>query len=709
MSEATRLRSSESIKTTMVRILLSPSVMFLFLALAIMGPLLGRGHILALDSPLALNWDTSGYFWGISDGPESVFAATYNSAPIALVLKVIGLLLPLWVVEKLWLVLLLWLCGVGASRLPYLRGQARYYAGMLYTINPFTYIRFVSGQWGVLGAYALMPFAVNSFIRLLEEPRPRHAVKTVLFLSLIGLLQLQGLILALLALFLLYVGRITVVRGAFQRSLPMVLLSAALFLGVNLFWIIRYALAGGGVLTSMPIGQLDYFAASPAVNVVSLRGFWLSGPYMDVSNLGAMWWLALFCVLFLAINCVSAMLRVSPLRWLVLGLVLTGLVGVVLAVGPNVSMVRPVFNWLWEHFPPYRAFRDSYKFVALLALAYTYLGAFGLQSILESLSQSVLRAKRLLPVAGCLALLVPAVYGLPIFGAWGQLHPTEFPADWQEVRAMLDADSSDYNVLVLPWHMYMDFSWLPNRWKRLANPAPALFSQPTISGDNLEIEGASSGSSNPVSKYVESLLEHSQSMLDFGTQITPLNAKYVVLFKATDYESYDFLRRQDDLELLYEGETIALFHNLSPTARAYTVNDVVYVNTLDDYLRTSSGQNPLQRLYVLGPGTPASGVPEEVSPLQPSVTRLGPVAYRIEGVEGRFLVFTLPQHTTRDGWEYLGGPGLLNLDMMPAWRAAPGGGTILFSPFYQVYLPSYVLAILSLALMLMLLRNGGRR
>ena len=59
--------------------LTSSPMAFFILALVVMGSLLLPGHIMALDSPLAINRDTVGYFWGISDGPESVFAATYKS------------------------------------------------------------------------------------------------------------------------------------------------------------------------------------------------------------------------------------------------------------------------------------------------------------------------------------------------------------------------------------------------------------------------------------------------------------------------------------------------------------------------------------------------------------------------------------------------------------------------------------------------------
>ena len=77
--------------------------------------------------------------------------------------------------------------------------------------------------------------------------------------------------------------------------------------------------------------------------------------------------------------------------------------------------------------------------------------------------------------------------------------------------------------------------------------------------------------------------------------IASLNAKYVVLFKTADYRSYDFLGKQDDLRLVFEGERIVLFRNLSPVARVYAVNEAVDVGSLDHYLATVSSQDPLSQ------------------------------------------------------------------------------------------------------------------
>ena len=198
-------------------------LVFFLMALVIMGPLLGPGQILTLDSPLALNFNLAEYFSWSTDGAESVFAATHNSAPFAAVLRGFELLLPFQVVEKMWLVLLLFLCAVGASRLPYLEESGRFYAGFFYLVNPFTYIRFVSGQWGMLGAYALIPFAVTSFFLLLEEPSRKQIAIFVLLLTLISHLQIHGLALALLVVGSLYGANCAIRTESFRRPLPAVL------------------------------------------------------------------------------------------------------------------------------------------------------------------------------------------------------------------------------------------------------------------------------------------------------------------------------------------------------------------------------------------------------------------------------------------------------------------------------------------------------
>lgn len=140
--------------------------------------------------------------------------------------------------------------------------------------------------------------------------------------------------------------------------------------------------------------------------------------------------------------------------------------------------------------PLVHAFRDSQKYVALLCLAYGYLGGLGVVEISKELGQ---QRKNSLKVAGIvlitIMLLTPLGYSFAMFGFQGHVATTDYPQRWYQANEYLNQDEDDYNVLFLPWHLYMDYSWLPSRDKRLANPAWQFFDKPVVAGDNIEVPG----------------------------------------------------------------------------------------------------------------------------------------------------------------------------------------------------------------------------
>ena len=56
---------------------------------------------------------------------------------------------------------------------------ARLYAGLLYMLNPYTYIRLLVGQWFILFAYAVLPLALKAFIELIDKRDKKSLAKTV--------------------------------------------------------------------------------------------------------------------------------------------------------------------------------------------------------------------------------------------------------------------------------------------------------------------------------------------------------------------------------------------------------------------------------------------------------------------------------------------------------------------------------------------------
>ena len=356
-------------------------VLFLLLALVILGPLLGPGHILTLDSTIAFNQDPLSHLFGLTSLPTSVFAATDNSAPLVLLMQLGGKIMPLWVVQKVVLLLILFLAGVGAARLPFLTGVGRYYTGVFYVLNPFAYVRLLSGQWGFLLGYALIPFAVKAFIEFLERPNARGGVRLAMLTTLVGLSQVHALFLLALACLVFLVVWVVRHRASmeYQPLLRPLGVTLGVFLLINLYWLIPTFIDLGAketVVQRLTEGDLTVYGPRAIssfglyFDVASLHGFWRTG-YLFTRDYLPVWWLPFVLMFFLAVYGFVAQLRSRTVGWLVLSLGALGILSFALALGAAVGV------------PGAEVFRDSHKFSALLALSYAYLGGLGLQGVVR--------------------------------------------------------------------------------------------------------------------------------------------------------------------------------------------------------------------------------------------------------------------------------------------------------------------------------------
>lgn len=457
-----------------------------------------------------------------------------------------------------------------------------------------------------------------------------------------------------------------------------------------------------------------------------MHGFWRE-IYTYAKDILPFWWVLFTLILFLAVY--GFVSRVFPSSrhyglesnvkkefpggfeeaggtraaqlWLTLSFAVIAVTGFVLALGVATDYTRPVFEWLWDKVPFFKVFRDSQKFVALLCLSYAYLGGLGLNALADMLKQQMQRPFKIgLRILVVLLLATPFIYSFTMFGFYGQLGVTDYPGEWYEVNDYLNRDSDDFNVLFLPWHMYMDFSWLPNTDKRLINPSQQFFDKPVIAGDNIEILSIYSQSSNPISKYIEFILPKGNEINNLGELLAPLNVKYIILVNEADYGSYSFLYRQEDLKVELQKSGITLFKNEHPASRAYAANSLVYLDDFSEYLQLSKTQDVMDHVYVLGDGPlyEGNGKMESLE----SKEKI-PVKYQVNGASYKYTVFTVPQDVNTRYWEYNDRePVFQNLGIMPAFISSPEGGEIVYTRFYRVYLPYYIISGLILCLMIFL-------
>ena len=668
------------------------TLVFALVALAILGPLLKPGYILTLDSPIAFNQEPLSYLLGLTSIPTSVFGATDNSAPYTLVLAFFDFWVPGWLVQKMLLLLIFFLAGVGVTRLPLIEGIGRYYAGAFYAINPFIYIRFFAGQWGLLLGYALTPFALKAFLDFIKAPTLRNAVRVALLSTLIALAQLHSFALLLflfgvLGIVKLIKERVTI---SYRRLLVGVGVTVGLFIVINLFWISSFAAdILGDQTVAGQLGESDKELYKPigispfgvVFDVASLHGFWRVN-YQYAGDFFSLWWAPFIATIFLTILGVVARLGRGKDHWLPLGMIILGVIAFILALGAATVPTGFIFDRLWSAVPGFPAFRDSHKFAGILVLSYAYLGALGIQEMWRLYVEPRLRLRWdwRRPLIGGMIIL-PLMFSFPLIGTAGQTGTIEFPEEWHEIRDIIETDEGDYQVLFLPWHMYIRFSWLPNDDKILASPALDFFGTKVITADNIEY-GTYSQSVNPVSHYVEFLLSRAHDLDNLGELLAPLNVRYIILVDEADFSNYEFLRQQEDLKMVMHRPGITLFRNAYPHGPAYGVDKVRSLANLDELVELSRTSDILGSAYVLesnGNALESASINED-TPDFPVVNRVHPARFKIGETDKPYTVFVTKHGATSRHWR-LGGrsPEFVNLGMMPTYSSASSATVVSFS------------------------------
>jgi hypothetical protein len=525
-------------------------IFYLVLSLVMLGILLKPGYILSLDMIFGPSPKPNFYGFGAPAFGGGIWLSQLAST---------------WVIQKLFLILIFFLSGVSAYSLIETKSKIpRYFAGLLYMVNPFVYVRFLAGHWVILLAYAVTPFAIKYFLKFLDDPSKQNILKTLIPLVFVSVSS-HVLILNLLAFLIIFCFKAAEPKFKIKKVIPRLALLALAFLAVNAYWIIPLATAWGET-SLQQIAQQDLFVFAPhgeclsiPYSLATMYGFWRGG-YTYTKDIFPAWHLFFFVILFLAIYGFISNYRNRRAQ----SLAAIGLISFFLAIGA-LGPLGPLF----ENITLLRGFRDSQKFVGLLVLAYAYLGALGVDSLLSRFKQDNKKILSISVVA--IVLVTPIAYNFTQFGFWGQLQPTDYPADWYEANEILNADNQDFNILFLPWHKYMDFRFVPNQDKRIANPAPSFFDKPIISGQNLEVPGIYTQSTNPGQRYVENLLSSRRMN---GEDLRLLNVKYVMLAKEVDYARYLGMLNASDLELVFDSENLMLYRNSVQVSRFYEADEL---------------------------------------------------------------------------------------------------------------------------------------
>lgn len=539
-------------------------LVFLLISLVVMWDLLKPGYIFALDMAFGPNYPRvllNDYVYGLSSNLGTVGASCIIKVFYSWMTYLLSLGIPVWLIQKFMLIVFLTLSAVGMYRLvPTENRYGRYFAGILYIINPFIYVRYLSGSFFTIWGYALLPFVVKSFIDLVQKPSIKNAIRSGILLTLIA--PSDHFLTMALGVFLIFLIFNLFRRETRAKVAKGFLLVIGIFFVLNGNWMV--SLMSGKAeaiyaITEVTTRHFELFAtirdSNVFINVATLYGFWLDDYYYYPKEHFLGWYFMFSSILLAAIyGFIVGFRGKHGLHVMAVGAI--AIISLVLAVGISSPYTSQLTYFLFENLMPFRGFRETHKFAALLVLAYAYLGSIGISKFEGNFTGKIPRM-----AFAVVIFMIPLAYTYSMFfGFWGQLNSVDYPEDYYQVNTYFEEDKDNSNILFLPWHGFMTFSWVDSN---VGNPARNFFTKPVVQGDNIEMGDVYSTSQNPVSKYIESLLHNGQEISNFGEFVAPIDVKYIVLAKEEDYTNYAFLFEQADLAVLMDTNNLFVFENES--------------------------------------------------------------------------------------------------------------------------------------------------
>ncbi|HSW80636.1 MAG TPA: hypothetical protein VLG47_07705 [Candidatus Saccharimonadales bacterium] len=545
-----------------------PWGIYSLLALLILGPLLQRGFVFALDM--------------VFTPTLRMPTAVTSSYILRVLLHYLNFIFPGDVIEKILLFAILLLAGVGMHKLvqglgvsvqgsrksqktrPFpLNAIPLYFAGAIYMINPFTYERLMAGQYNVIFGYALLPWFTKALLVFLQKPALRQAVYVAVWAVAVSIVSIHAV--GFMGILVIFAGGLKVwqLRKDTKKLIPFLKLcgiSAVIFWVASSYWLAPLALGKGTTADSISNFTTSDQAAFTTTgsgwvgqlgNVLHLQGFWVEDQdtfTKPQAGMEVLWGMLTVLIWILIISGIVKFIWEGNKDYAIIfgG---SAFVATILAIGT-------MNGWLADNIPNFAGYREPQKFVALVALCLIVFAARGAAAVLQyCLEQG---GKFFFYFATIILFAIPLIWTHNmLWGFGGQLFATNYPAGWYAVNDKLDADNSNYKTIFLPWHLYMGYIFAGHI---IANPAPQFFDKPVIISDNPEFAGIAHANSTPLKQKLDAILPGNHDN-EIGKKLGGLGIKYIIFDKDDDYLKYLNLYRQKDLKVVYNSDSITLFEN----------------------------------------------------------------------------------------------------------------------------------------------------
>jgi len=538
-----------------------PFVPYVLLGLLVLGPLLAPGFVLTMDM----------VFTPVLGMPNHVD----NTWLFYTTLHVLSLVLPVDFIQKMLLLAILIVSGVGAHRLlTILRPSsennwkvATYVGATFFMINPFVYDRFMAGQYGVLLGYCLLPWFAASLRCFVRAPGWGSAVRLAAWVTIMSIVSIHSL--GWVAL--LGIGAV-LMYARDQHRLRQIgtfgVVSIVIFAIAGAYWLVPTFLGQGRIADSLTtfgsserqaFATVDTNGTSVLGAVVGLQGFWQDDHQLYIVPIDAVsqWGWLQVVLLFLIVAGAIRLWRAD--RRLALYATGAAITAILLAMGLG-------GDWMATHVPFFAGFREPQKFVAVLALVEMYFLTWGASWTLVKLAKVRYAAY---PTTALLIGLVLAYTSPMLWGFDGQLQPARYPADWTAMNQFMNAQPGREKVLFLPWHLYMSYNFAG---RIIASPAASFFGRPIVASDNPELTGVAPQTSDSTRDMIQSTILPAGVRNDTAAKLRALDIGYVLLAKEYDWQKYDWLNHQAGFEVLRDSPTLRLYKLTNDTIGLHETN-----------------------------------------------------------------------------------------------------------------------------------------
>jgi len=444
----------------------------------------------------------------------------------------------------------------------------------LFTVfNPFVYDRIMYGQFGIVAALGFLILSLGNIFAYLRTKSIKNMVWFGVFAGFMALSSVHFIaFLFLLTILLLTYGLIKKqVSG--KILLKHLALALIIILVLNINWILGLknpdSRLGNFIKKGVTNKELIAFQTSGKTNgevitnVLMMSGFWGKDQmrYSDLTQSESNWQRSFFFLLPIILVGLTISFKNKHSRFLSGGFVILFIIACTLAIGVRLPISREITQLLHYYLPPYVAFREPQKWVAVIVVIYLFYLTTGAHYLLI---KRIIKKNELLSgiiLSSIIILQAP----LLLLGLNGQVTPTEYPEDWHEINRYITLNQPSNergcngNILFLPWHLYMSFNWIGNV---VANPTPKFFTCLVISGTNMEWGGIDNDSPDVKSTLVSEWIKK-QGNTDLLSPKT-LNITYLILAKEVDWQKYLWIETLPSLTLVMETPSLKLYQVNSP-------------------------------------------------------------------------------------------------------------------------------------------------